>query len=200
MLHRLLLAGLFLCVPLGVRAHPGGVDAEGCHRESATGQRHCHPERAKGAAAKPAPSAAAAKEESFRGKVVAVLDGDTIEVMNEGRAVRIRLAGVDCPEKSQPFGKQAKLFTSELAFGQVVNVLTHDVDRYGRTVAEILLHDGRSLNRELVKAGLAWWYWRYSKDEGLKALEAEARAAKRGVWAQPDPIAPWMFRKTKGAV
>ena len=71
-----------------------------------------------------------------------------------------------------------------------------DVDRYKRTVAEIILPDGRNLNRELVRAGLAWWYQRYARHEPVLAeLEVEARAAQRGLWADRNPIPPWEFRK-----
>ncbi len=90
----------------------------------------------------------------FIGKVVGVMDGDSIRVMHEGQAEQIRLLGIDCPEKRQPFGTRAKEYTSELAFGQEVRVYGDKRDRYGRRLAEVLLPDGRSLNQELIKAGL----------------------------------------------
>jgi len=93
--------------------------------------------------------------ESFSGRVVAISDGDTIRAMHNDRAERIRLWGIDCPEKRQPFGARATQFTGDLAFGKDVKVLVRDVDRYSRTVGEVLLPDGRSLNRELVRAALA---------------------------------------------
>ncbi len=86
--------------------------------------------------------------------MVGVADGDTITVLHNGKGERIRLHGIDCPEKRQAFGKRAKQFTSTLVFGNTVTVQVLDRDRYGRTVAEVLLPDGRSLNRELVRAGL----------------------------------------------
>jgi micrococcal nuclease len=86
--------------------------------------------------------------------------------------------------------------TGDLAFGKDVKVLVRDVDRYGRTVGEVILPDGRSLNRELVKAGLAWWYRHYAAhDRELERLEADARAARRGLWTDPHPIPPWEWRK-----
>ncbi|NKE70185.1 thermonuclease family protein [Candidatus Manganitrophus noduliformans] len=133
--------------------------------------------------------------ESFSGKVVKVSDGDTISVMHQGRAQKVRLHGIDAPEKRQAFGNRAKKFTSDLAFGRVVTVQAVDVDRYGRIVGEVILPDGRSLNRKLVKAGLAWWYRKYSKDKSLGELEEEARSARRGLWIDPNPIPPWEFRK-----
>jgi endonuclease YncB( thermonuclease family) len=130
----------------------------------------------------------------FSGRVVGVSDGDTIKVMHNGRAEKIRLNGIDCPEKTQPFGHKAKQFTSAMVFGKEVTVQVKDTDKYGRTVADVILPDGRSLNRELVAAGLAWWYRKYSKDESLRQLEADAQAARRGLWADPDPMPPWEWR------
>lgn len=135
--------------------------------------------------------------ESFSGKVVKVSDGDTISVMHRGRAQRVRLHGIDAPEKRQAFGNSAKKFASDLIFGRVVTVQVVDVDRYGRIVGEVILPDGRSLNRELVKAGLAWWYRKYSKNKSLGELEEDARSARRGLWIDPNPIPPWEFRKKK---
>jgi micrococcal nuclease len=115
--------------------------------------------------------------------------------MHNRLAERIRLSGIDCPEAKQAFGTRAKQFTGDLAFGQVVTVHVRDVDRYKRTVAEIILPDGRSLNRELVRAGLAWWFQRYARHETILAeLEVDARAAQRGLWADKNPIPPWEFR------
>ena len=91
----------------------------------------------------------------YEARVVGVTDGDTIRVLHNGREVRIRLYGIDCPESRQAFGTRAKQFTAELAFGQRVTVRVRDIDRYCRTVADVTLENGRSLNRELVSAGLA---------------------------------------------
>ena len=119
---------------------------------------------------------------TFTGKVVGVSDGDTIKVMREGRAVKVRLHGIDCPEKRQPFGTRAKRYTSEMAFGKEVTVRVKTTDRYGRIVGEVILPDGLSLNKELVYVGLAWWYRKYAPDDrALKALEEGARAEKKGL-------------------
>ena len=135
---------------------------------------------------------------NFAGQVVAVLDGDTVEVLKDGIAVRIRLFGIDCPEKKQAFGQRAKQFTSGMIFGQEVTVREKGHDRYGRMVGEIFLEDGRSLNHELVRAGMAWWYRQFSpKDAVLEALEKAAQAKKLGLWSDPNPIPPWNWRKQK---
>ncbi len=131
-------------------------------------------------------------------KVIAIKDGDTIELLKDGKPLRVRLQGVDCPEKNQDFGTRAREFTSDLVFGKNVGLVVHDIDRYGRTVGEIILPDGRNLNYELVKNGFAWHYTAYSKDAELARLEAEARAEKRGLWTQPSPVAPWDYRKNRG--
>ena len=98
----------------------------------------------------------------------------------------------------QAFGTRAKQFTGDLAFGKTVTLRVHDVDRYGRQVAEIILPDGRNLNQEIVRAGFAWWYRQYARhDKELERLEGEAKAAKRGLWVDKDPLPPWEFRRLR---
>lgn len=133
----------------------------------------------------------------FTGRVVWVYDGDSIKVQSRGRMVRVRLFGIDCPEKEQPYADRALDLTISLAKGREVTVRVKDHDTYGRVVGLVRLPDGRSLNRELVRAGLAWWYRRYSSDQDLARLEAEARAARRGLWRDPQPVAPWVFKMMK---
>ena len=137
------------------------------------------------------------RAQSFLGRVVGVADGDTIDVLRESRPVRVRLHGIDCPERGQAFGRQARQYTSKLAFGRTVTVHVRGMDRYGRSVADVLLPDGISLNRELVRAGLAWHYVRYSADKTLASLESEARASPRGLWADARPVPPWEFRRER---
>ena len=128
-------------------------------------------------------------------EVVKVLDGDTFTVLHGGQEEEIRLEGIDCPEKAQYYGEDSTKFTKSRVLHKVVMIQPKDVDRDGRIVAVIVLADGTSLNRELVKEGLGWWFFRYSNDETLKQLEREARDAKRGVWRDPIPLPPWVFRK-----
>ncbi len=130
---------------------------------------------------------------TFSGKCVSIADGDTISVMKDGKEVKIRIDGIDCPEATQDFGAKAKEFTADLVFGKEVQVDIVDVDHYGRFVGRVFV-DGKDLSVELVKAGLAWHYVQYSTDTVLANAEKTARAAKIGLWSLPNPIPPWDFR------
>jgi len=136
---------------------------------------------------------------AWSGKVVGVADGDTITVLQDRKQVKIRLYGIDCPEKSQAFGKRARQFTSKIVFGKVVEVEPVDIDRYNRLVALVTVSK-RLVNEELVNSGFAWVYIHYCDRpvcERWKVLENEAREAKRGLWADPNHIPPWEFRRKK---
>lgn len=128
-------------------------------------------------------------------QVISVVDGDTIDVLHGERLERIRLNGIDAPEKGQDYGRRAKQFTYELVEQKEVRIESQGLDKYGRTIGDVFLMDGTHVNKELVKAGLAWWFCRHSSDEQLKQLEEEARDAKRGLWVDPVPIPPWVYRK-----
>jgi endonuclease YncB( thermonuclease family) len=144
--------------------------------------------------------AAPALAADFSGEVVGVLDGDTIEVLHNTHPERIRLSGIDCPEKGQAYGQRAKQTASGLVYGKDVTLLTHGLDKYGRTLAEVRLLDGTLVNHELVKEGWCWWYRKYaSGDTVLEGLEKAAREAKKGLWADPQPVPPWEWRKRGGA-
>lgn len=146
-------------------------------------------------AALPFPASAA----DFIGKVVKVTDGDSIVVTRKRKDIKIQLAGIDCPEINQPFGKQAKEFTYSLAFAQVVTVKEKSIDKSGTITADIILFNGITLNHQLVRSGLAWWYRKHApNDRTLAGMEAKAKAEKKGLWAaKSDPIAPWRWRNEK---
>ena len=128
--------------------------------------------------------------------VVSVIDGDTIEVLHNQHPERIRLSGIDCPEKGQAFGKRAKQAASGLVYGNEVTLQTHGKDRYGRTLADVILPDGTNVNQELVKQGWCWWYRKYAPgDTVLEGLENEAREARKGLWVDSHPVPPWEWRK-----
>ena len=149
----------------------------------------------------------AAKAESFVGKVVAVADGDTIDVLRNGAQVRVRLIAVDAPEMRQAYGERAKQFASGLAFGKTVRVDVKDTDRYGRLLGVVTLVAGadtkavgKELNAELVREGFGWWYSSYNpKDTKYGDLEVEARSEKRGLWKDQYPCPPWVFRHPESA-
>ena len=196
--------------PGAAAPHGGGLDSYGCHHDRTHGGYHCHRGQFAGQAFASQAEMQAARQENytaipptlpsihFTGKVVGVTDGDTITVLHNGKGERVRLHGIDCPEKGQAFGTVAKQFTSALVFGKEVTVTVQDSDKYGRTIGEVTLLDGRVLNHELVKAGLAWWYRKYAPgDTTLEHLEAEARNAKRGLWVDPNPVPPWEWRKRR---
>jgi len=131
------------------------------------------------------------------GKVIAVKDGDTIEILLNGKPLSIRFAHIDCPEikRSQPFGKAAKQFTSAMCFGQIVTIENDNkFDRYRRLIGIVFNEHRQNVNKELLIAGLAWHFKRYSSDETYAALEHEARAKRIGLWAASNPIAPWDWR------
>src|SRR5437867_2747586 len=134
----------------------------------------------------------------FSGRVVGVTEGDTIKVMHKGKEEKIRLYGIYCPEKGQPYGTKAKQFTSEKVFGKTVVVYVRGFDKYGRTIGDVILPGRRVLNQELVAAGLAWWYKKYApRDDMLRELEKQARTKKLGLWADPNSLPPWEWRKQK---
>jgi endonuclease YncB( thermonuclease family) len=134
------------------------------------------------------------------GRVVGIQDGDTLTLLTpENRQVRIRLAGIDAPESRQPYGTRAQQVLSALAFRQQVRVVVQDTDRYGRTVGRIWA-GSVDVNAELVRRGAAWVYGQYNSDPTLPPLEAEARQARRGLWALPasEQVPPWVWRRNGG--
>jgi endonuclease YncB( thermonuclease family) len=136
--------------------------------------------------------------ETVKGKVVSVIEGDTIEVLYDRHARRIRLNGIDCPEKGQAFGAKAKQTTSELIFGKEVTLEMHGVDKYGRTIADVSLPDGVNINIELVRNGSCWWFQPDAPDNVILAeLQRRARKSGIGLWADPHPIPPWEWRTRK---
>jgi len=134
----------------------------------------------------------------FTSPVVRVIEGDTIEVLHNHHPEHFRLNGIDCPEKGQAFGLLAEHVASDLVFRKEVTLQTHGLDEYGRTIGDVILPDGTNLNQELVRRGLCWWYRDNApRDTVLEGLEKAAREAKKGVWADPQSVPPWEWRKRK---
>ena len=136
---------------------------------------------------------------AWTGKVIGVADGDTIKVLHKKDAVRIRLYGIDTPEKRQAFGNKAKKYTNSLVRGKQVEIDSVTKDRYGRTVAMVFIN-GTNLNQSLIQAGYAWVYRKYCKMDVCKSWyqdENQARHTSKGLWRDPNPTPPWKWRKAK---
>ena len=128
----------------------------------------------------------AAVAADFSGKVVSVLDGDIIEVLRHQHPERIRLNGIDCPEKGQAYGQKAKQATSALVFGKVVMLQTFGKDKYGRTLADVRLLDGAHVNHTLVKESWCWWYPKYAlRNRELERLEKTHERRRKACGALP---------------
>lgn len=144
-----------------------------------------------------------AAAETLVGKVIGVADGDTVTVLDEQRQQhKIRLAGIDAPEKRQAFGQRSKEALSDAVFDKVVSVDWNKFDRYGRIIGKIVVDD-RDVNLGQVQSGLAWWYQKYASeqataDQRLYAhAEDEAKRERLGLWSEAEPVAPWDFRRRR---
>lgn len=153
-----------------------------------------------------------AHAEKFYGRVIVVIDGDTVLVLKHGHPLKVRLADIDAPEvahagrggrqpnpqKSQPYGLASSDALKRMVLHKVVEVDTLAIDKYGRTVA--LLYDGAmNVNEEMVRRGMAWEYSHYHSDRHYIALQQEAQQARRGLWQQADPVPPWRWRRDHAA-
>jgi len=133
--------------------------------------------------------------EPITGKVISIADGDTITILDSSKTQhKIRLEHIDTPEKKQAFGAKAKQYLSSMIFGKNVKVEIKEKDRYGRYIGTVFL-EKKNINLEMIKAGLAWHYKKYSKDKTFAAAEALARKKKAGLWNEKKPIPPWEFRR-----
>ncbi len=132
------------------------------------------------------------------GKVVGVSDGDTITVLDnlDKGKFRIRLDKIDAPEKKQAFGNKAKQYLSTLIYGKQVKIRFKKIDNYGRILGIVYL-DGKEINLQMVQDGLAWHYRHYDNTESYITAEQIARANKKGLWIEKDPINPYIFRKNQ---
>ncbi|ECZ5471004.1 thermonuclease family protein [Salmonella enterica subsp. enterica serovar Oslo] len=133
----------------------------------------------------------------IRGKVIRVLDGDTIDVLQDKTPVRIRLANIDAPEKKQAYGRWSTNQLKGLVAAQPVTVTYTQTDRYGRIIGRVYTTNGIEANRFMVQSGAAWVYERYNADNALPALQREAQKMKRGLWADSQPVPPWEWRHSK---
>lgn len=137
---------------------------------------------------------------TIEGRVVGVHDGDTITVLDGTNTQhKIRLAGIDAPESKQAFGQASKKHLSDLVFGKGVTLDCGKTDKYRREVCVVMV-DGQDANLAQVKAGMAWWYWKYKKEQTplqrteYEAAETTAKAGRVGLWGEADPVPPWEWR------
>lgn len=135
------------------------------------------------------------------GRVVGVVDGDTVDILSiEREQIRIRLAGIDAPERSQPYGLLSKQKMSELVFGKEAQVEFSKRDRYGRIIGKVIV-SGRDASLDLLDAGLAWHYKKYANEQSANDraayanAEEIARLSNVGLWRDDQPIAPWDWRR-----
>lgn len=142
---------------------------------------------------------------TLEGRIVGVSDGDTVTVLDVANTQhKIRLAGIDAPERAQPFGNRSKQSLSDLAFNRHATVEATKKDRYGRTVGKVIV-DGQDVNLQQVVRGMAWFYREYQREQSasdrLSYSEAEdqAKQARRGLWSDPEPVPPWEHRRLKRA-
>jgi len=146
--------------------------------------------------------APAAVAHTLRGKVVAVADGDTITILSKRKPVKVRLSGIDAPEKRQAFGQRAKQGLSDCAFGRQADVQWKKADRYGRVIGKVTA-EGVDCGKRQIQKGLAWHYTAYAKEQALadratyQVAERQARSRSVGLWSERHPTAPWDFRKTR---
>jgi endonuclease YncB( thermonuclease family) len=141
--------------------------------------------------------------DTLSGRVVRVIDGDTLVVLDAAKAQqKIRLQGIDAPERGQAFGTKSKEHLSDLVAGQVVVVEYSDLDRYQRILGKVLL-DGEDINLEQVSSGMAWHYKKYEREQTptdrirYSDAEREARRQKLGLWRDPNPVPPWDYRQAE---
>lgn len=137
---------------------------------------------------------ASAHAADFSGKVIAVLDGDTLLVVRGGHPVKVRLTEVDAPEKAQPFGAESQKSLAEMVMGKQIQVVSRAADDYGRMLAAVYAA-GINVNHEQVRRGMAWEYSRFHSNRELMALQREAQLARRGLWAGEEPVEPSFWRK-----
>ena len=193
-----------LCFAADGITHPGGLGASGCHRNQSSGERHCHDQ------VHPPEEDKYPYGSELAGRVIGVTDGDTIKVIGADNASwKVRLNGIDAPERGQPFGEASRKYLESLVAGRQVLVKSVKYDRYGRILGNVWVQprDCASceqtlyVNHAQVLGGMAWWYRYYAADQTeedrgrFESAEQEARNRSRGLWSHPDPIPPWVWRR-----
>lgn len=136
---------------------------------------------------------------ALQGQIVRVSDGDTVTLQSETGPLKIRLAGIDAPESQMPHGQEAKAHLAAMVLGKEVQAIVHKKDRYGRTIATLMLNT-KDVNLAMVQAGMAWHYKQYEREQTASAAaayaqsETQARTQGVGLWQLEMPIPPWEWR------
>ena len=143
---------------------------------------------------KSSPFSSLSAEKVLHGQVIDVLDGDTVKLRSDWHIYKIRLAGIDAPEKQQAYGVQSKIYLKHLIVDKDVLVKVVSCDQYGRYVGKIYL-GGKDINGEMIRSGYAWHYYQYDSDPVYAVFMLDAQRANRGLWQEAHPTPPWIFRK-----
>jgi len=134
---------------------------------------------------------------SINGKVIKIVDGDTFDILTSNNStIRIRMNGIDCPERKQDYYQVCKDALGDYIFGKEVSLITYGTDRYKRTIAAVYIGT-ENINLKMIANGYAWHYKKYSSDAKMAQAEEEAKLQKNGLWAMINPVAPWDFRTKK---
>lgn len=134
----------------------------------------------------------------IKGRVVKIADGDTFTLLvDEHEQIKVRLDGIDAPEKGQSYGTRAKEYLSNMIWGQPVTVYVKGKDRYGRSIGKVSTPTIKDVNLEMIKGGFAWQYRDYNKDKTYSAAEEQARSTRKGLWQEKNPMRPQDYRKMK---
>ncbi|MCP5424550.1 MAG: thermonuclease family protein [Gammaproteobacteria bacterium] len=142
-------------------------------------------------------AASSVAETVYTGRVMAVHDGDTLALRTpDGDVLRIRLAEIDAPELAQHYGPQARRSLAHLTLHKTARVVEKTRDHYGRIVGRVYVSN-LDISAEMLRLGLAWSYRQYAKDRSLFPIEQQARQARRGLWADTEPLPPWIFRHSQ---
>ena len=143
---------------------------------------------------KSSPFSSLSMEKVLHGQVIDVLDGDTVKLRSDWHIYKIRLAGIDAPEKQQAYGVQSKIYLEHLIVDKDVSIKVVSCDQYGRYVGRIYL-GGKDINGEMIRSGYAWHYYQYDPDPVYAVFMLDAQRANRGLWQEAHPTPPWIFRK-----
>ncbi|QPC43990.1 thermonuclease family protein [Kaustia mangrovi] len=145
--------------------------------------------------------ASTADAAELHGRVVSITDGDTIVVLDDRhRQHKVRLSGIDAPERHQPWGARSRQALGRLVHRKSVTVDWYKRDRWGRIVGSVW-RGGKDVGLTMVRSGMAWWFRRYADEQSpadrasYAAAEDEARTARRGLWQDPRPLPPWVWRR-----